>query len=266
MSENAYQAKQVADKSWVFHDKTHVASYLVEGKEKALLIDTGWGIGNLAELVQIYTSLPLNVVFTHGHPDHICGAFQFSNLHISNEDKEFLNAFYNTNTRKHIIENHKPYPAGFSKEKWINAKIDFDNISSVQEGDIFNLGERKLNVIEVPGHTSGSICLLDEENKILFSGDSIQTAPVLMHLGESLPLSTYLDSLIHIHSFNENFDIILPSHGKTPINKTILDELINGASDILDGKITGELEQTFFGEGLICKFNNTSIIYDDNRL
>jgi hydroxyacylglutathione hydrolase len=261
-----FNVKQVADKVWAIQDNTHVTSYLVECEEKTLLIDTGWGLGNLAELVQSITSLPVTVVFTHGHPDHVCGAFQFSDLHISSEDKNLLNGFYNRETRKNIIENRfkDQCPADFSKENWVNAKIG--NVSTVQEGYVFELGGRKLKVIETPGHTPGSICLLDKENELLFSGDSIQTAPVLMHLDTSLSLSIYFDSLIHIYSFEEDYSTILPSHGETPLNKSVLEELINGVSDILEGKLVGTLEQTFFGEGLVCKFKNTSIIYDKNRL
>ncbi len=177
-----------------------------------------------------------------------------------------LNAFYNRETRRQIIENRfkGQLPAGFSKEEWINAKIG--NVSTVQEGDIFYLGGRKLKVLAVPGHTSGSICLLDKENELLFSGDSIQTALVLIHLDTSLPLSTYFDSLIHVYSFKDDYSKILPAHGETPLNKTVLEELIKGVSDILKGKKVGKLEQTFFGEGLVYKFNSTSIIYDKNRL
>ena len=266
MGEDWFNVKEITDKTWVIHDKTQVACYLVEGEEKALLIDTGWGLGNLAELVQSITSLPLSVVITHGHPDHVCGAFQFTNLYISKEDKGLLNGFYNRQTRKQIIENRfkNQYPSDFSKEKWINAELN--NVHTVQEGGVFELGRRNLKVIAIPGHTSGSICLLDEYNELLFSGDSIQTAPILMHLDTSLPLSTYFDSIVHVYSFEESYDKILPGHGETPVDKTVLDELINGVSEILEGELVGKLEQTFFGEGLVCKFNKTSIIYNENQL
>lgn len=266
MEEDWFKVKKIADKTWVIRDKTQVACYLVEGEEKALLIDTCWGLGNLAELVQSITSLPLKVVFTHGHPDHVCGAFQFNDLYISDGDKGMLNVFYNKETRRQLIENRfrDQHSVDFSKEKWINAELG--NVSTVQEGDVFELGKRNLKVIAVPGHTPGSICLLDEKNELLFAGDSIQTAPVLMHLDTSLPLSTYFDSIVHVYSFEEFYDRILPSHGETPIDKTVLDELINGVSEILEGKLSGNLEQTFFGEGLVCKFDKTSVIYDENRL
>lgn len=264
--EDWFEVKKIADKTWAIRDKTQVACYLVEGEEKALLIDTCWGLGNLAELVRSITSLPVKVVITHGHPDHVCGAFQFSDLYISKEDESLLNAFYNKQTRKQLIENRfkDQYSADFSKEKWINAELG--NVSTIKEGDVFELGKRDLKVIAVPGHTQGSICLLDIENELLFAGDSIQTAPVLMHLDTSLPLSIYFDSLVHVCSFEEAYDKILPGHGETLLDKSILNELIDGVSEILEGKQVGKLEQTFFGDGLVCKFNETSIIYNENQL
>ena len=264
--EDWFKVEKVADKTWAIRDKTQVACYLVEGEEKALLIDTCWGFGNLVELVQSITLLPVNVVITHGHPDHVCGAFQFSDLYISNEDRGLLTSFYNKQTRKQLIENRfkDQHSADFSKEKWINAELG--NVSIIKEGDVFELGKRNLKVIAIPGHTPGSICLLDGENELLFSGDFIQTAPVLMHLDTSLPLSTYFDSLVHVCSFEEAYDKILPGHGETTIDKAILNELIDGVSEILEGNLSGKPEQTFFGEGLVCEFNETSIIYNENHL
>ena len=261
-----FKVTEVANNVWAIHDKTEVASYLIIGEDKSLLIDTGWGIGNLKKLVESITSLPVRVVFTHGHPDHVCGAYQFTDLNISQDDLNLIKSFYNKEKRTQIIEYRfkNLIPRGFPKEKWINAEIG--QISPIYDGDIFDLGERKLKVITTPGHTAGSICLLDEDEKLLFSGDSVQSTPILMHLDTSLSLSTFLDSLKYLSSFKENYTKILPCHGESPINTTVLDDLLNGVSDILDGKVKGSFEQTRFGEGLICKFNTATIIYDENRL
>jgi hydroxyacylglutathione hydrolase len=200
-----FKVREVANKVWAIHDNTQVASYLVEGKDQSLLIDTGWGIGNLKELVQFITQQPVMVVFTHGHPDHVCGAFQFSDLYISNDDKNLLKAFYNKETRAQIIKYSLkgPYPPEFSKEEWIDAQID--DVSPVQDEDMLDIGGRELKVIAVPGHTAGSICLLDEKEKLLFSGDSVQATPVLMHLDTSLSLTTFFNSLTYLYSLKNDY-------------------------------------------------------------
>jgi glyoxylase-like metal-dependent hydrolase (beta-lactamase superfamily II) len=256
---------EITDGIWFISDKTGVNCYLVDGETKSLLIDTGWGLGNLAELIHSITSLPIEVVFTHGHPDHVNGAYQFSDLYITPEDEKLLNTFYVKESRQGIIENFKAItPPNFSKEDWISAKIT--NPSPVKEGYVFDLGERKLEVIKCPGHTPGSICLLDEKDEILFTGDSILAKPVLMNLETSLPLKTYLNSIKHVNNFSDKFSTILSGHDDKPVDTIVLEELINGVSDILEGKIVGKPEKTRFGEALMCKFNNTAIMYNKDNL
>jgi glyoxylase-like metal-dependent hydrolase (beta-lactamase superfamily II) len=260
-----FNLKEINDGIWNISDKTGVNSYLIEGKRESLLIDTGWGLGNLAELVQSLTPLPIKVVLTHGHPDHVNGAYQFPDLYITPEDMKLLNTFYIKDTRQGIIENFKAItPPNFSKNDWINAKIT--KTSPIKDGNVFDLGERKIKVIKCPGHTPGSICLLDKKDEILFSGDSILARPVLMNLETSLPLSTYLKSIKHVNNYSANFSTILSGHDEKPVNTIVIEELIKGVSNILEGRIEGKLEKTRFGEALVCKFNNTAIIYNENNL
>jgi hydroxyacylglutathione hydrolase len=260
-----YNLKEINDGIWTISDKTGANCYLVEGKTKSLLIDTGWGLGNLAELVQSLTSLPVNVVFTHGHPDHVNGAYQFSDLYITPQDKKLLNMFYIKETRQQILNRFKDVlPPNFSENDWVNAKIT--DPSLISENYVFDLGNRKLKVIECPGHTPGSICLLDTKDKILFTGDTILAKPVLMNLETSLPLKIYLKSIKHINNFSSDFNIILSGHDAKPVNTIVIEELINGVSDIIEGKARGKLEKTRFGEALSVKFNHTSINYNEDNI
>jgi hydroxyacylglutathione hydrolase len=260
-----FNLNEIKDGIWAINDKTGVNCYLIEGETRSLLIDTGWGLGNLNELVKSLTSLPVEVVFTHGHPDHVNGAFQFSNLHITQKDEKLLRMFYIKETREQIINRFKDIIIpGFSKDKWVNAKINDPTV--IRENDVFDLGDRNISVIECPGHTPGSVCLLDRKNKILFSGDSILTKPVLMNLETSLKLNTYLESLKHIDSFSEDFNIILSGHDEQPVDTIVIDELIEGVSDIINGKIKGKLEKTRFGEALHYNFTHTAINYKEDNL
>jgi hydroxyacylglutathione hydrolase len=258
--------KEIEDRIWAIYENEHVATYLIEGNKKSILIDTGWGIGGLAEMVNTISTLPLLVVCTHGHPDHTCGAFQFRDIHIAKEDKELLLSFYNKSTRKNILEKSQkpPYPAGFLPDKWIKAEMR--KINTIEEGNYFDLGGRTLKVIAMPGHTAGSLCFLDEEAGLLFSGDSVMASPVLLHLDSSLPLSVYHTSLMHLSSYSSKFTKILPGHGDSPVDSYIVEELLNGVSDILKGKIKGKPAKTFLGDGLLCNFKRTGIVYKEDRL
>jgi hydroxyacylglutathione hydrolase len=260
-----FNLNEVKDGVWFIGDKTGANCYLVVGEDKSLLIDTGWGLGNLSELVESITSKPVNVVFTHGHPDHVNGAFQFSELYITPEDKNLMDMFYVKETREAIINRFKEIlPPDFSVDDWICAQIS--SPSPIFEGDIFDLGNKQLKVIECPGHTAGSICLLDPMDEILFSGDSLLARPVLMNLETSLGLKTYLNSIKHVNSFADDFSIILSGHDDKPVNPIVIEELIGGVSDILQGKIEGKLEETRFGDALNYKFEHTQINYNEDSL
>lgn len=149
---------------------------LVTGSRKALLFDTGYGSGDLASAVRGLTSLPLEVVLSHGHFDHVCGAWQFERAWIHPEDRELCllssgketrAACWGVNTRR---RDEKPdIPRGRDYEAYIG-----DGCCSLQElsyGQVFDLGNVTAKVIPMPGHTAGSIGLLLEEDRIFLAGD-----------------------------------------------------------------------------------------------
>lgn len=260
-----FNLNEIKDGVWFISDKTGANCYLIEGETYSLLIDTGWGLGNLKELVDSIISLPVKVVFTHGHPDHVNGAFQFSDLYITPEDEKLMDMFYVKETRQEIINRFKEIlSSDFSTDNWINAQIT--NPSPISDGYIFDLGNRQLKVIKCPGHTAGSICILDTKDEILFSGDTLLAKPVLMNLETSLGLNTYLKSIKHINSFADEFNIILSGHDDKPVNPVVIEELISGVSEILQGEIKGKLEKTRFGDALEYKFKHTAINYNEDSL
>ncbi len=242
------------------NDNNHDMIYLVEGKEKALLIDTGFGIGNLPELVKSLTSLPVIVVNTHGHPDHVLGGSQFPNIHIYHEDMPLLKGCFLPENLKWAIDNviQGPFPEDFSQEAWLNAKIN--NITTIKEGFTFDLGDREMEIIAIPGHTPGSIGLLDKAGKLFFSGDSIAACDMWLHLEESLPLSEYRNSLKRVRSLFDSFDKIMPAHGKTPLNKDIVNELIAGVTDVIQGNLIGIKHHTFAGDGVLYRFTTCGVV------
>ena len=260
-----FNLDEVKDGVWFISDKTGANCYLVEGETKSLLIDTGWGLANLSEQVRSITSLPVDVVFTHGHPDHVNGAFQFSDLYIKSEDEKLMEMFYDKETREQIINRFKEILASdFSIDDWVNAQIT--KPSHVSDGYIFDLGNRQLKVIECPGHTAGSICLLDSMDGILFSGDSLLAKPVLMNLETSMGLKTYLNSIKYVNTFADDFNMILSGHDDKPVDPIVIEELICGVSDIINGKIEGKVEKTRFGDALAYKFEHTAINYNEDCL
>ncbi len=162
-----------------------VISFLVPGKEKAMLVDTGLGIGDIKAVVDQLTSLPVFVVNTHCHFDHIGGNHQFAEGYIldtPSSRSRILNGMPHSDTKQQLEgeATWKPYPAGFDPEAYeIKPSVGW---TFIKEGHAFELGGREFTVLSTPGHSPDSLMLADDENKLLFTGDTFYPATLYAHL------------------------------------------------------------------------------------
>jgi hydroxyacylglutathione hydrolase len=137
-------------------------------------------------------------------------------------------------------------------------------MKALKDGMSFDLGGRVFEVIEIPGHTPGCVCLLNEAEGVMFTGDMIVETPVWLYLKHSLPLVVYDSSLQKIKK--RKFDILFPGHQPAPLGRENLEDLIVCTEEILAEPGIGKLERTFAGEGLLWKHGRASIIYDPQNL
>lgn len=215
-----YTARRLYDGLYEIDQEGMVRSFLVLGTREAMLVDSCESTeGNLRGQVEEITQLPLRVVHTHSDYDHIAASAQFENLYM--------------------------HPSEFSRLRK-TAKVPLE-VKAVREGDIIDLGERRFEVLLLPGHTSGSIALLDEENRLLISGDSVLLATHYM-FGPGRDLPAYVDTLRRLCACAGRFDTILPSHGPLPVPGEYLSELLEGAEKLLAGQLSGEDD----GSGMPC--------------
>jgi len=210
METTKYQAFPLDETCWRI-EENGVRVFLIKGIEKALLIDTGFGTGNIREFVETMTDLPIMLVNTHADGDHIGGNHFFSEVYM--------------------------HPSEY--DRFYEKKKSAMKMRPLWEKDIIDLGNRKLEVVLIPGHTPGSIALLDRENRILFSGDSVSASTIYM-FGAGRNLPAYMDSLEKLLSLRSDFDTIYPSHGSIPIDRSILSELLLGANSLFEGKLEGK--------------------------
>jgi enterochelin esterase-like enzyme/glyoxylase-like metal-dependent hydrolase (beta-lactamase superfamily II) len=232
---DAFTTKAIADGVWHIQDSQGGVIYLVAGHEHALLIDTGWGVGDLPAHVAALTALPLWVVNTHGHRDHSSGNGQFDEVYIHTAD-----------LRLAVESAAKLIP--------------------IYDGYTFDLGEREIRVIGVPGHSPGSICLLDKEARILYSGDSPRPGPILLHLETSLSVQQFRLALSRLATFAGEFDVIAPAHGEAIPAGTLLDDLVSCAAGIVSGELEGVPHETRFGEALLAEVGGAGILYHADRV
>jgi hydroxyacylglutathione hydrolase len=259
-----FKARKVADGVWCIDDHGSDNIYLVEGKEKALLIDTGLGVAKLNDFVKTLTRLPVTVVNTHGHPDHAGGNDQFKSVFA--HPLEFA-AIRNTSTaesRKRVAENMVRGAAADMVSIEEAVEMPAAELRPLTDGRMFDLGGRKIEVIETPGHTPGEIVLLDSANRIVFTGDN-DNALVWLFLPTCTPLEVYLRSLKKLQQRDGEFDTIMPGHG-LPLPTSFIGEQVNCVEGILNGTCKGDPYKSFAGDALVCRYKSAAVAFDPNNL
>lgn len=260
-----FTARKVADGVWCINDHGSDNMYLVEGRQQAMLIDTGLGVAKLNDFVRTLTSLPLVVVNTHGHPDHAGGNYQFKSVYAHPLEFASIKEFSTRESRKRTAENMvKGAPTADMVPVEEALKMPAPELLPLQDGQVFDLGGRKLEVIQTPGHTPGEIVLLDSANRIVFTGDN-DNVLVWLFLPTSMPLEVYLESLKKLQKREGEFDTIMPGHG-LPLPRSFVGEQIICVENILDGTCKGESYKSFAGEALVCRYKSASVAFDPNNL
>ena len=213
-------------------DEAHEATgYLVVGRERACVIDTMNGYNDLNQAVRKLTDKPLTVVNTHGHPDHIFGNVYFREAFLHPADRPLAREF---------TEN--PEFQAACRER----NLSMPPFRDIRGGDVIDLGGRTLEVVELPGHTPGGILLLLREDRILFTGDSVNHH-LWMQLEGCLPMRQFVKELDKVMFLEDRADIILHGHARAEDDISLLRCLREGAQEICDGKTEGDEPYRWFG-------------------
>lgn len=200
-----------------------VISYLIVGAERALLFDTGLGIGNMRQLASDLTGLETIVVNSHTHYDHVGGNHQFQEIYGT--DSEF--SLGNAKGRPHEAVSEfvgdgwvwKPLPEGFSPSEYISAPFTITH--TVTDGETIDIGGRTLEVVLTPGHAPDALCLLDRENRLLFVGDTFYPASLYAHLHGS-DFESYERTAVRLAGLASQVDYILPAHNEPLLGSAYL--------------------------------------------
>lgn len=258
-----YTNKEVGNKILQISDHGSDNIYLVEGKRTAMLIDNGLGTADLVSYVKKLTSKPLVVVITHGHPDHAGADYQFEEVYIHPADAEAAKAVNRPESRAGSAKAMQGGNAPAENEIYKGQVFD-TKLIPVKEGQIFNLGGRKIEVMETPGHTPGEICLLDIKNKILFTGDN-NNVLVWLFLGNCKPLHEYLVSLEKQRSRISEFTTLMPGHG-APMPSDFINDQIACVKGILDGTLERKEYKSFAGTSMISTYGRASVAFNPDNL
>ena len=213
-------------------DEAHEATgYLVVGSERACVIDTMNGYTDLGAEIRKLTDKPVTVINTHGHPDHIFGNVYFQEAFLNPADNALACSF-----------SESPEFLELCRE----AGMTMPPFRDILPGDTVDLGGRTLEVIALPGHTAGGILLLLREDRILFTGDSINHH-LWMQLDGCLPMHSFLRELDRVMYLQDRADIILHGHARDADDISLLRFMRNGVAEICEGKTDRDLPYHWFG-------------------
>ena len=223
---------QINENTWRIEDGG-VRLFLLAGTARALLIDSGMNLSNAREIAAELTPLPLSLLNTHADRDHIGCNEQFESFYMHPAEAPV----YRRSGKPGIVV-------------------------PVREGDVLDLGGRELRIIHLPGHTPGSIAVLDVRNRVLISGDPIQAHGRVFMFGDHRSLPDYIASLERLEARANLFDEIWPSHGDIPVSPSVIPKLCDGARDVLAGAIPGAPQELFGRRVVAYDLGFCTLLYD----
>jgi glyoxylase-like metal-dependent hydrolase (beta-lactamase superfamily II) len=217
-SEDWFQVYRISEGVYGIYEDgqfEEVISYLITGASSALLFDTGIGVGDISNVVSQLTDLPVAVLNSHTHYDHVGGNHLFSKIYGRELEyaQDHAKGRSNAEVAEFIGEGWvwKPLPEGATKANYASRAFTISDF--VTEGQVIDLGGRQLEVIMVPGHTPDALVLLDRGNRLMFMGDTFYPATLYAHMGDA-NFSDYLAAAEKLSQYQGTVDYILPGHNE----------------------------------------------------
>lgn len=264
-----HRISKINENTWQIDEFGLVNAFLAEGEDKAALIDTGAGLSNIRSAVRKLTDKPLEVLLTHSHSDHSGGLYHFCDtpIHMRSEDEglqlwgmrtdnEFRRMYVRTRGKERKEELDALIPEG-------NPDCTYFKYESIEDGMIIDLGSRALKCIHTPGHTDGSVSFLDEKNRLLFSGDTVNRSIILMREKDnSLKKVRVLhDTLLKIRNLSSSFDYLVIGHGSPLLEKSIISDYLEITEGLLSGSLSGKYEERGFRKGDVIRLGSAELWY-----
>lgn len=235
-----------------------VISFLITGSDFALMFDTGLGIGNIRNVVDQLTDLDIVVLNSHTHYDHIGGNYLFDTIYGTSLPYTQTRSMGSPpEATAGFLQDGwvwKPLPDGFSAAEYQSRAFEIDKL--VYEGDQIDIGGRQLEILFTPGHAPDSICLLDRENRLLFTGDTFYLAPLYTHI-EGSSFADYAASAARLAGLATEIDKAITSHNVPVVDASYMTALGQAFADIQSGAAT---DVTISDNNREYHFDNFSVI------
>lgn len=252
-----FTVQSIDDNTYAISEYGHwekVHSFLLLGSKRAILIDTGLGIDNIKRITDQLTILPIEVITTHVHTDHIGSHAEFERIFVHKGDEDWLingiKGLSIEQIRKDIRRDITiPTPETFNPDTY--RPFQGKPTGQLNDADLFDLGNRRLIIYHTPGHSPGHISVFDETNGYLFTGDLLyDETPVYAFYPSTNPVDL-VNSLERITGI-PNIKMVYGSHNTLGLEPTILEEVKNAVKYMRDNDLIK------YGTGII-NFNGFSV-------
>jgi glyoxylase-like metal-dependent hydrolase (beta-lactamase superfamily II) len=220
------------------HQSEEVISYLILGQSKALLFDTGLGISDIKKVARELTQLPIIVLNSHTHDDHVGGNWEFHTIYSMETPFTEHNA---KGSREDAQEEIAPgevcgqLPQGFDSKSYRTRPWTITRY--IHDGNTIDLGGRTIEILATPGHTPDAISLYDRANELLFTGDTYYPAPIWLYRPET-DFNAYAKSIQRLADLAPHVKLVLGAHNIPVAPPSVLPELVQSFGDLRTGKAT----------------------------
>jgi glyoxylase-like metal-dependent hydrolase (beta-lactamase superfamily II) len=254
-----FEIRRAAPSTFALLEPRHyeeVISYLILGSERAVLFDTGMGIGDIRAEVDRLTPLPVVVVNSHGHYDHVGDNHRFAEVWAFDDDGEVAR-IEKGKPRAECAEYVEPgwyldLPPGFDPAAYeIRPSTVTRRLHHLER---IELGGRTLTVHHTPGHSAGSLCLLDSRSRLLFTGDTYYPGMMYAHFEDS-DFDAYRQAIAYLVGLLDQVRHLCPAHNEAYVPKDRLKQVAAAFEQIAAGQVPFQVEDgirvyRFEGSGL----------------
>ena len=273
---------------WLIAEPCYVNSYMVEGSDARMHIDTGLGVADIRAAGDALSAVPtVRAANSHHHFDHVAGNLLFDEVSIHEAGsvllaapaEEGVDAFRRWAKRMRaawpeferldqeyfgLLDDAarlRPLPDGFTWDTWTVPTSN--STHSFSEGSVLDLGGVTLRVLHTPGHTPDSVCFLDERRGLLFGGDTLNTASILVND----PTSSLEDFARSTRRLADELvgsvrEVFMAHGSRYRAEGAYLREVADGAEATVSGEASIETIDDSFGEGpaRIARFDRFAIV------
>jgi glyoxylase-like metal-dependent hydrolase (beta-lactamase superfamily II) len=247
VSDGWFDVYQLPGNVYAFYEsrqEQEVLSYLIVGSKRALLFDSGLGMGKIGPIVRQLTALPVIVLNSHTHFDHAGGNAEFSDIYAV--DSAFTRKSAEGHPNAYMLKSAgpasacPPLPAGFDFAKYTIKPFHITHI--IHDGEIIDLGDRPLEVLLTPGHTPDALCLLDRKQKELFTGDTFYPDEIWLWAPET-DLDAYQKSIERIAALAPSLQVLRPAHSAPEADPALLAKVALALPQARNGKMKYKVEE-----------------------